>query len=163
MYIYWKQGRHHEKVVFDLYYRSNPFSGGYVVFAGLQNIVHYLENVSFTEADIAYLKQQLDFEDEFADVLRNFKFTGSLDSVREGEVIFPHEQVVRIESTIFEAKLFQTAFLNIANHESLIATKYARIRQAAPNETLLEGGPDARKASMPLITAHEPLTSPALT
>jgi len=97
MYIYWKQGRHNEKVVFDLYYRSNPFSGGYVVFAGLQNIVHYLENVSFTEEDIRYLKQQLDFEDEFADVLRNFKFTGSLYSVREGEVIFPNEQVVRIE------------------------------------------------------------------
>ncbi|MBR2078481.1 MAG: nicotinate phosphoribosyltransferase [Exiguobacterium sp.] len=144
MYIYWKQGRHNEKVVFDLYYRSNPFSGGYVVFAGLENIVHYLENVSFTEADIAYLKEQLGFEDEFEDVLRNFKFTGSLYSVREGEVIFPHEQVVRIESTIFEAKLFQTALLNIANHESLIATKYARIRQAAPNETLLEGG--ARRA-----------------
>ncbi|MCK2158495.1 nicotinate phosphoribosyltransferase [Exiguobacterium sp. 17-1] len=144
MYIYWQEGRHNERAVFDVYYRSNPFEGGYVVFAGLENIIEYVQTLRFTEEDITYLQKMIGFPDEFKDELRNFKFSGSISSVKEGEIVFPNEPLVRIEARIFEAKLLQTAILNIANHESLIATKYARIRQSAPGAKFLEAG--ARRA-----------------
>jgi len=144
MYIYWKEGRHNERAVFDVYYRSNPFEGGYVVFAGLENIIEYIQTLRFTEEDITYLQEMIGFPDEFKDELRQFKFNGSISSVKEGEIVFPNEPLIRIEARIFEAKLLQTAILNIANHESLIATKYARIRQSAPRAKFLEAG--ARRA-----------------
>ncbi|WP_114572051.1 nicotinate phosphoribosyltransferase [Exiguobacterium flavidum] len=140
MYIYWKEGRQDERAVFDVYYRSNPFEGGYVVFAGLENVIEYVRSLSFTEEDITYLQKMIGFPDEFKDELRNFRFTGSIASVQEGEIVFPNEPLLRIEARIFEAKLLQTAILNITNHESLIATKYARIRQSAPDAKFLEAG-----------------------
>ncbi|HBQ76477.1 MAG TPA: nicotinate phosphoribosyltransferase, partial [Exiguobacterium sp.] len=99
---------------------------------GLENIIEYVQTLRFTEEDITYLQKMIGFPDEFKEELRNFKFSGSISSVKEGDIVFSNEPLVRIEARIFDAKLLQTAILNMAIHESLIATTYARIRQSAP-------------------------------
>src|SRR5699024_10219154 len=141
MYAYWKNNTHHKKAVFEAYFRRNPFKNGYTVFAGLERIVKYIKNLSFTDDDIAYLAtQQENYEEEFLTELRNFKFTGDIFSVQEGEIVFPNECLIRVEARVFEAQLIETAMLNFMNYQTLIATKASRIMQVTKGDTVVEFG-----------------------
>lgn len=141
MYAHWKNGTQNKKCVCEAFYRKNPFGNGYAVFAGLERIVYYLENLRFTEGDINYLREQEEqYEEGFLEELRNFRFTGNLASVKEGTIVFPREPLIRIEARIFEAHLIETALLNFMNYQTLIATKAARIKQVAPQDYFMEFG-----------------------
>ncbi|SCC40110.1 nicotinate phosphoribosyltransferase [Fictibacillus enclensis] len=141
MYAHWKNGTQNKKCVCEAFYRKNPFGNGYAVFAGLERIVYYLQNLRFTEEDINYLKEQEEqYEEGFLQELREFRFTGSLASVQEGSIVFPREPLLRIEARIFEAHLIETALLNFMNYQTLIATKAARIKQVAPEDYFMEFG-----------------------
>lgn len=139
VYTYWKDNMHQRRAVFDLYFRKLPFENGYAIFAGLEKIVEYIENFRFTEDDIAYLRE-LQFEEGFLHYLQNMKFTGTIRSMKEGEVVFQNEPLLRIDSPLGEAQIIETALLNIVNYQTLIATKAARMKHAAGNEELLEFG-----------------------
>ncbi len=142
-YAYFKDNVHLEQSVFELYYRNNPFGSGYGVFAGLERIVEVIENFKFSEDDIDFLKT-LNYNEAFLDYLRNFKFSGNLKSVREGEIIFAKEPLLIVEAPLIEAQLIETILLNIVNFQSLIATKASRIKNLVKNSATLEFG--ARRA-----------------
>ncbi len=132
-------GKADSPACFDYFFRENPFKGGYVLFAGLNDLMEVLENMSFDEEDIAYLKT-LGFKEPFLEYCKKFKFKGKLFSVREGEVIFPLEPVMRVEGTLFETQLIETLLLNFINYESLIATKASRMVQAALSRRVVDFG-----------------------
>lgn len=141
MYGHWKNGTQNKQRVFEAFFRKLPFGNGFGVFAGLERIVGYINSLHFSDSDIEYLAQQEEeYEQEFLDELRNFKFTGDLYSVEEGTIVFPSEPLIRIKARVFEAQLIETALLNFMNYQTLIATKAARIRQVTPNDILLEFG-----------------------
>ena len=133
---YFLEGKKEERAVFDYFYRKNPFEGGYVLFAGLENFLSLLKNFTFPPASLDYLAAK-GFREEFLRYLETFRFGGDIWSVREGEVIFPNEPVVRVEGNIMEAQVIETLLLNILNFESLIATKASRIREAAGGAALI--------------------------
>ncbi|MBC6973843.1 nicotinate phosphoribosyltransferase [Bacillus sp. Xin] len=138
-YTYWKDGIHKRRSVFDLYFRKLPFKNGYAIFAGLEKIIEYIEDFRFTDSDIAYLKE-LGFEEEFLHYLQSMKFTGTIRSMQEGEVVFNNEPLLRVDAPLGEAQIIETALLNIVNYQTLIATKAARMKHAADNDELLEFG-----------------------
>ena len=137
---YWADGVHDRKAVFELYFRRLPFGNGYAVFAGLERILQYLKDFRFSESDIAYLSEELEYKDDFIDYLKNLTFTGSVYSVKEGELVFANEPLLRIEAPLVEAQLIETALLNIVNYQTLIATKASRIKQIIKNEGSAEFG-----------------------
>lgn len=139
------QGYHTTKldkkvVVFDLFYRTNPSGNGFAIAAGLQQAIEYIKNLRFSQEDIAYLKRLKTFSDDFIEYLTNFHFTGDIDAIPEGTVVFPMEPLMRIKAPISEAQLVETALLNIINHQSLIATKASRVVWAAEGDPVLEFG-----------------------
>jgi nicotinate phosphoribosyltransferase len=136
---YLKEGMADAPACFDYFFRTNPFEGGYVVFAGLRDALEVLAELRFSRDDLEYLKS-LNFSAEFIARLEKFRFQGDLYSVREGEVIFPLEPVVRVQGTLVETQLIETVLLNILNFESLIATKASRIRLAAGERILSDFG-----------------------
>ncbi len=141
MYAHWIHGTHHQKAVFEVYFRKLPFGGGFAVAAGLERIVRYMQSLRFGDEEIAYLaEQEENYEPAFLDELRQLKFTGDLYAVPEGTVVFANEPLVRVEARIMEAQLIETALLNFLNFQTLIATKAARIKQVAPDDGLLEFG-----------------------
>ncbi len=141
MYAHWKNGTHQKIRTFEAYFRKNPFQGGYAVFAGLERILQYLEELRFDESDIAYLREQEENYDEaFLEELKQFAFTGDVYAVQEGTIVFPNEPLIRVEGRLFEIQLVETAILNFMNYQTLIATKAARIKHAAPDGILLEFG-----------------------
>ncbi|MEW9033993.1 MAG: nicotinate phosphoribosyltransferase, partial [Planifilum fimeticola] len=141
MYAHWKNGTHRRRRAFDLYFRQLPFGNGYAVFAGLERAVHYLENLRFTEEDIEYLAGQPEnYDPDFLKMLRSFRFTGDLYAIPEGTLVFPNEPLLRLEGTIMELQLVETALLNFVGYQSLVATKAARIRHVAPKDVLMEFG-----------------------
>jgi len=127
-------------VVFDLFYRRNPSGNGYAIAAGLEQAVEYINNLHFTDKDIDYLNETKCFDIAFLDALRNFRFTGDIFAVPEGSVVFPHVPLVKVKAPLFQAQLLETALLTIINHQSLIATKAARVCQAAQGDPVLEFG-----------------------
>lgn len=131
-------------VVFDLFYRRNPDSGGYAVFAGLEEIIGFIQNLHFEDSDIEYLRSLNRFSDEFLDYLRHFIFTGNIYAIKEGTPVFPYEPLIRVKANIIEAQLLETAMLLCVNHQTLIATKAKRIVQAAQGRAIMEFG--ARRA-----------------
>ena len=135
-----KKGRQVQYAVFDLFYRENPHQNGYAVMAGLEQAVEYVENLHFTAEDAAYLKDLGVFADDFIDYLKGFTFTGDVYAIPEGTVVFPGEPLIRVKAPIKEAQLIETALLNIINHQSLIATKAARVCWAAKDDLVLEFG-----------------------
>jgi nicotinate phosphoribosyltransferase len=146
-YGYWKQGLHEREAVFHLYFRKAPFEGGYAVAAGLALAVDYLKNLQFADEDIAYLASLTGsqggrlFPDDFLTYLRELKFTCDVDAVAEGTVVFGNEPLVRVQGPLLQAQLVETALLTIVNFQTLIATKAARVRDAAgPEATVLEFG-----------------------
>lgn len=141
MYAHWVQGSLNEKAVFEAYFRKLPFGNGYAVFAGLERIIDYINQLEFTDEDIAYLREQEEqYKEDFLEELKNFKFSGHIHAVPEGTVVFPNVPLVRVEARVFEAQLIETAVLNFMNYQTLIATKASRIKRIAPNDTLLEFG-----------------------
>lgn len=137
---YYENDVNNHLVVFDLFYRTNPSKNGYAICAGLEQAMEYIENLEFTEADIAYLDSLNLFSKDFLDYLKDFKFTGDIDAIPEGTVVFPEEPLMRVTAPIFEAQFVETALLNIINHQSLIATKANRVVRAADGDTVLEFG-----------------------
>lgn len=127
-------------VIFDLFYRDNPSGSGFAIAAGLMQVIDYLEHLSFSTEDLEYLRSLNTFNETFLDYLKNFKFSGDLYAVPEGTVIFPNEPILKVSAPIAEAQLIESALLNIINHQSLIATKAARIKWAAENDAVLEFG-----------------------
>jgi nicotinate phosphoribosyltransferase len=141
MYAHWIHGTHHQKAVFEVYFRKLPFGGGFAVSAGLERIVQYVRSLKFGDAEIAYLaEQEENYQPAFLEELRQFTFTGDLYAVPEGTVVFANEPLVRVEARIMEAQLIETALLNFLNFQTLIATKAARIKQVAADDGLLEFG-----------------------
>ena len=138
-YAYFKDGVHERKAYFDVYFRKIPFGGGYTVFAGLQKVIEYLNSFEFTDSDIEYLAG-LGYEDDYLQYLKQMKFTGSIRSVREGEIVFGNEPLIRVEAPLIQAQIIETAILNIVNYQILIATKAARIKHLCPNEPCMEFG-----------------------
>lgn len=137
---YWSDGIHNRKAVFELYFRQLPFGNGYAIFAGLERMLNYLKDFRFSETDIAYLRDELHYKEDFIDYLKTIRFTGSMYSVIEGELVFANEPLVRIEAPLVEAQLIETALLNIVNYQTLIATKASRIKQVVQKEVAMEFG-----------------------
>lgn len=138
------QGYHHyglhQRAVFDMFFRRQPFDGGFSVFAGLDDLLTALENLRFEEDDIAYLETLDLFDRSFLDYLRSFRFTGDIWSVPEGTLVFPQEPLMRVHTTILEAQLIESLLLNTINFQTLIATKSARIYLASEGGTIAEFG-----------------------
>ena len=137
---YWADGMHERKAVFELFFRKLPFGNGYAVFAGLERVLDYLTNFKFSESDLAYLKEEVGYKEDFIDYLRTVHFTGDVYSVVEGETVFQNEPLLRIEAPLVEAQLIETALLNIVNYQTLIATKASRIKQIVKSERVMEFG-----------------------
>ena len=129
-----------QTVIFDMFYRVNPCGGSFAITAGLEQMIEYIENLHFTDDDIEYLRSLHIFEDDFLEYLRSFKFTGDIYAIPEGTVVFPREPLVKVIAPIMEAQLVETAILNIINHQSLIATKAARVCYAARGDGIMEFG-----------------------
>ncbi|MDW7671628.1 MAG: nicotinate phosphoribosyltransferase [Bacillota bacterium] len=136
---YLESGVHEDLVVFDLFFRKNPFHNSYTIMAGVESLIDYINHLHFAEDDLAYLKS-VGFDDAFLQKLRDFRFSGDIWGVPEGTIMFPHEPVVRVKAPIFEAQLIESALLNIINFQSLIATKAARICSAAQGDPVFEFG-----------------------
>ncbi|WP_297280761.1 nicotinate phosphoribosyltransferase [uncultured Anaerococcus sp.] len=141
---YFNKGMKDTIAVFDAFYRSNPNDGGYSIFAGLNDIIDFIENLSFSDEDIAYLKEIGDFSDGFLEYLRDFKFTGDVWAYPEGSVIFPNEPIITVKAPIIECSILETYLLLSMNFNSLIATKSSRIVKAAGKRLVMEFG--ARRA-----------------
>lgn len=137
---YFENDVNNHEVVFDLFYRKNPSNNGYAICAGLEQAIEYIEGLHFTEEDIAYLNSLNIFKKPFLEYLQNFTFTGDIDAIPEGTVVFPGEPLMRIKAPIFEAQFVETALLTMINHQSLIATKAARVVKAAEGDSILEFG-----------------------
>lgn len=137
---YFKHKDRNETVVFDAFYRNNPCGGGYAIAAGLEQLIQYIKELHFSKEDIDYLSGLHLFEDDFLDYLSNFKFSGDIYAIPEGTVIFPREPIIKVIAPIMEAQLVETAILNIINHQSLIATKAARVCYAAKGDGIMEFG-----------------------
>lgn len=135
-----KKGMHERKVVFDRFYRKNPFDGGYTVVAGIQHLVDFVKNFRYDAEDIEYLRSLGIFYPEFLDYLKDFRFHGDIYAMPEGTVAFPGEILLCFHGTTTEAMLIETGLSMIMNHESLIATKARRVRTVAPKDALMEFG-----------------------
>lgn len=136
---YFLSGKSQTSAAFDYFYRENPFGGGYVVFAGLSDLLEVLQQFQFQKEDLDYLAG-LGFKEPFLKYLSEFRFRGSVYSVREGEVVFPLEPLVRVQGNIVETQVIETVLLNFLNFESLIATKAARIKHAAGGRRVVDFG-----------------------
>ncbi len=137
---YLKTGEWNKKAVFDLFYRNNPGNGGYSICAGLEQVVRYIKNLSFSDNDIEYLRRIGIFDENFIEYLKNFRFSGDIYAMPEGTVVFPSEPIIRVCAPIIEAQFIETALLNIINHQSLIATKASRIVWAGGGDKVFELG-----------------------
>lgn len=140
MQTYWQKGLANRRAVFELYFREMPFGNGYAIFAGLERVIQYVEQLKFSDADIAYLKQTGQFDDGFLDYLRNFKFEGAINSAVEGELVFNNEPMMQVDAPLIVGQLLETALLNIVNYQTLIATKAARIKSVVGDDPVLEFG-----------------------
>ena len=134
------ESKKNETVIFDAFYRTNPCGNGFALSAGLDQVIDYIKNLRFSEEDIAYLKSLNCFSNDFLDYLANFHFSGDIYAIPEGTVMFPREPMIKVIAPIMEAQLVETAILNIINHQSLIATKTARVVYAAKGDGIMEFG-----------------------
>ncbi len=140
IYTYWQSGIDKKPVVFEAYFRNMPFNNGYVIFAGLAHIVHYLSDIGFSQSDIDYLRSLNLYRDDFLTYLKNWQLTATIRSPHEGEVMFNNEPLLQVEGPLVDAQLLETALLNIVNFQTLIATKASRIVSVADGDPLLEFG-----------------------
>jgi len=143
-YGYFRQTSSDVRVAFDLFFRSVPDKGGYAVFAGLEHVIEFVENLSFSDEDIDYFRAQNLFSEEFLQFLRTFRFRGDIYAVPEGTIIYPNDPLMTVVAPIIDAQLVETALLAQINHQSLIATKASRIVRAAEGRKVSDFG--ARRA-----------------
>jgi nicotinate phosphoribosyltransferase len=136
-----------QTVVFDMFYRTNPCGGSYAIAAGLEQVIEYIKNLRFSEEDVEYLRSLNTFDEDFLQYLSEFHFSGDIYAIPEGTIVFPREPLVKVIAPIMEAQLVETAILNIVNHQSLIATKAARVCYAARSDGVMEFG--LRRAQSP--------------
>lgn len=141
---YFDKGEKDRKVYFDVFFRKNPFDGGYTVMGGLDNIIEYINNFKITEEDINYLRSFGNFSEEFLTYLKDLKFNGDIFAIPDGTVIFPNEPVITVRANVIEAQLIETALLTCFNHGSLVTTAAKRITTAAGDVPVMEFG--ARRA-----------------
>ncbi|NWG37339.1 nicotinate phosphoribosyltransferase, partial [Nitrososphaera sp.] len=140
---YLKSGQSDRRAVFEAFVRKLPRNRSYMVVAGLEQTLHYILNLKFTDKNIAYLKSLATFRnagEEFFDYLRDFRFTGDVWAAGEGTVLFPNEPFIRVEAPIIEAQVLETYILSMMNFQSLIATKASRIVNAAGGKDVVEFG-----------------------
>ena len=137
---YFKNGMKDTEVAFDLFFRKVPNDGGYAIMAGLEQMIEYINNLHFSEEDVAYLRGKGIFSEEFLEYLLNFSFSCSVWAIPEGTPIFPMEPVVTVRGPVIEAQLMETMLLLTVNHQSLIATKANRIVQASEGRAVMEFG-----------------------
>jgi nicotinate phosphoribosyltransferase len=146
VYGYWKAKADTKEAVFHLFFRNNPFRGGFTIACGLEYAIDYLENFKFDKTDINYLSSlrgndgKSIFDKEFLDYLGNLKFECDIDAIAEGTVVFPHEPLIRVQGPIIQSQILETVLLNIMNFQTLIATKASRMLIAAQGEPILEFG-----------------------
>lgn len=136
---YFLSGRKDDQACFDYFFRDIPFDGGYVVFAGLSDLLTLLEDFQFHEDELGYLSRQ-GFRKEFLDYLRNFRLNIDIMAPKEGEIVFPYSPVLRVEGNVIETQILETLILNILNFESLIATKASRMKYAAGGRKVIDFG-----------------------
>lgn len=141
---YFDRGYGDTLAAFDVFYRNNPDHAGYAIFAGLEQIVEYIQNLHFEEEDIEYLRARKLFSEEFLEYLRNFRFRGDIYAMPEGTVMYPNEPIMTVVAPLIDAQLIETTVLLELNHQSLIATKTNRIVQAAGGKPVSDFG--ARRA-----------------
>ncbi len=140
---------------FDMFFRDVPDKGGFAIAAGLEQLVEYIQNLKFTEEDIAYLRSKGCFCEEFLDYLRTFKFTGDIWAMPEGTPIFPREPVVTVRASAIQAQFIETYLLLVYNHQCLIATKANRVVRAAKGRPVMEfGSRRAHGASAAILGAR---------
>lgn len=137
---YWELGNADRNAVFEMYYRENPFGIGYGIFTGLERVVNYIQNLRFTESDIAFLRESQDYPEEFLTYLKNFQFKGTIRSAVEGDIVFANEPILQVEGPLAHCQLVETAILNIVNFQTLIATKTSEFRTVVNDDPLLEFG-----------------------
>lgn len=137
---YFKNAHANANVIFDAFYRKNPDGNGFAISCGLEQIIELIENLHFSKEDIDYLDSLNIFDKDFLEYLADFKFTGDVYAIPEGNLMFPREPVVKIKAPIMQAQLLETALLNIINHQSLIATKAYRVVHAAKGDGVMEFG-----------------------
>lgn len=141
---YFATGGTNTKVAFDVFYRRNPDSGGFAIFAGLEQIIEYVENMNFSAEDIEYFRSQNLFSEDFLNYLSNFHFHGDIYAFPEGTIMYPNEPVMVVVADLLDAQLIETAILTQINHQSLIATKARRIVRSAEGRFVSDFG--ARRA-----------------
>ncbi|MFZ0491206.1 MAG: nicotinate phosphoribosyltransferase [Salegentibacter sp.] len=144
--VYFQKGQRDHRAVFDYFFRKEPFSGGYAIFAGLEDLLEIIAQLRFSEKDIEYLRRQ-GFQDDFLEYLKDFRFRGNIYSVAEGDVVFATRPVLQVEASIIEAQIIETLLLNLLNFQTLVATKASRIRLVAKDRTLLDFGLRRAQAS----------------
>lgn len=141
---YLEQGRGEQIAYFDMFFRKVPEDGGYAIMAGIEQLVEYLENISFSKEDLDYLRSKEIFSEEFIKYLENFEFSCDIFAVAEGTPIFPNEPIVKVRGPVIQAQFIETTLLLTINHQSLIATKANRMVRAAEGRPIIEFG--ARRA-----------------
>lgn len=141
---YFDKNEQNKKVYFDVFFRKNPFKGGYTIMGGLDEIIDYIKNFRFTESDIEYLRSTKQFSEKFLNYLKDLRFTGDLFAVPDGTVVFPNEPVITVRANVIEAQLLETAILACFNHASLVTTAAKRITTSAGDTPVMEFG--ARRA-----------------
>lgn len=129
-----------QRAVFDMFFRRQPFGGGFTIFAGLEPLIDAVVNITFTDKDIEYLESLKIFKKEFLTYLSQYRFTGDILAVREGTIVFPHEPIIRVQGGLVETQLLESMVLNFINFQTLIATKTARIVIAANGGNVIEFG-----------------------
>ena len=145
-YGFWKNNLHNKNAVFHLFFRNNPYNGGFAICCGLDYVVDFLKNFRFSDSDLSWLSTLKTnngkpmFEHDFLKYLENMKFECDVDAIPEGTVVFPNEPLVRVKGSIVQGQLIEAALLNFVNFQSLIATKSARIKLAAGNDSVMEFG-----------------------
>lgn len=139
MYGYYKQGVHKKRAVFDIFFRANRVIT-YSVAAGLEQAIEYINGLNFGEEEISYLRSLNLFDEGFLTLLQSFRFTGTMTAVKEGTVVFPQEPILTVSAPLWEAQLVETALLNIIDHQTLIASKAAKVCHAANGGKVMEFG-----------------------
>ena len=141
---YFENGDTEELVSFDVFYRNNPDGGGFSIFAGLEQIVEYIENLHFAEDDVEYFRSLGLFSDKFLEFLKTYRFRGDVDAFPEGTIMYPGEPILTVTAPLIDAQIVETAILAQVNHQSLVATKTRRIVKAAQGRGVSDFG--ARRA-----------------
>ncbi|MFW9952355.1 MAG: nicotinate phosphoribosyltransferase, partial [Candidatus Thorarchaeota archaeon] len=142
--------------LFDLFVRKFPRNRNYLIFAGLEQVIHYLQNAHFTDRTIEFLRKKEVFKNIdisfFEEYLPNFKFKLDVWAMKEGNFFFPNEPVMKVQGPMIHAQLAETYLLNVINYQTIIASKASRIKNIAPNKVLLEFG--TRRSHSPLAGVY---------